>query len=206
MASRSNFLFCAIRPNSCDAVPKTNGQCAAQLGSIAIRYLNISFMTQRLNQRIAGTVIAKASVETRSIEAASDSKALYRAAKSTTTVARGKLQHTSASRANGLTTCKRCNRANRTADCTVTRATEPTNITDEKRTGCAAKIRPTAKTATPEVAEPISSKQLATTAGRWMLARTTAIPRIGAHRSGDFTPAFNPATRALGFEGSVATR
>src|SRR6202453_3209997 len=87
------------------------------------------------NQRIAGTVIAKASVETRSMEAASDSTALYRAAKSPTTVARGKLQHTSASRANGLTTAKQCNRANRTADCTVTRATEPTNTTGEKRTG-----------------------------------------------------------------------
>src|SRR5216684_5421737 len=66
-------------------------------------------------------------------------------------------------------------------------------------------MRPTAKTATPEVAEPISSKQLATTAGRWMPARTTAIPRIGAHRSGDLTPAFSPVTMALGFEVSVAT-
>jgi hypothetical protein len=40
-------------------------------------------------------------VEIKSIEALSDSAALYRAAKSTTTVAKGKLQHTSASRANG---------------------------------------------------------------------------------------------------------
>src|SRR5260370_29440975 len=162
-------------------------------------------MNQWLNQRIVGSGIAKASVETRSIEAASDSTVLYPAAKRTTTVARGKLQHTSASRANGLLTCKRCSSANRTADCTVTRAREPTSTAGEKRTGCAARIRPTAKTATPEVAEPISSKQLATSAGRWMLARTTAIPRIGAHRSGDFRPAFSPATMALGFEGSVAT-
>src|ERR1700677_5382730 len=93
------------------------------------------FMTQRLNQRIVGTVIIKATVETRSIEAASDSTALYRAANSTTTVARGKLHHTSASRANGLFTCKRCSSAKRTADCTVTRAIEPINTSGEKQTG-----------------------------------------------------------------------
>ena len=81
-------------------------------------------INQWLNQRIVGTVITKASVETRSIEAASDSTALYRAAKSTTTVARGKLQHTNASREKGLTTCNKCNKAKRTADCTVTRAKE----------------------------------------------------------------------------------
>ena len=96
---------------------------------------NRSFMNQWLNQRIVGTVITKASVETRSIEAASDSTALYRAAKRTTTVARGKLQHTSASRAKGLWTCNRCSRTNRTADCTVTRAREPTNTAGEMRTG-----------------------------------------------------------------------
>src|SRR5258707_13031682 len=102
---------------------------------MAIHSLNRSVMNQWVNQRIVGTVIAKASVETRSIEAVSDSTALYRAAKSTTTVASGKLQHTSASRANGLLTCKRCSRANRTADCTVTREREPTNTPGEKRTG-----------------------------------------------------------------------
>src|SRR6266481_7351471 len=101
----------------------------------ALHFLNRSFLNQWLNQRIVGTVITKASVETRSMEAASDSTALYRAAKSTTTVARGKLQHTSASRANGLTTFNRCSKANRTADCTVTRANEPTNTAGEKRTG-----------------------------------------------------------------------
>jgi hypothetical protein len=47
-------------------------------------------INQWLNHRIAGTVITKASVERRSIEAASDWTALYRDAKSTTTVARGK--------------------------------------------------------------------------------------------------------------------
>jgi len=84
-------------------------------------------------QSIAGTVIASASVEINSIEALSDSAALYLAAKSTTTVARGKLQHTSASRANGLTTRKVCSRTNRTADCTLTRAKEPTNTVGERR-------------------------------------------------------------------------
>jgi hypothetical protein len=56
-----------------------------------------------LIQSTTGTVIAKASVEIKSIDALSDSAAFYRAAKSTTTVASGKLQHTSASRAKGLT-------------------------------------------------------------------------------------------------------
>src|SRR5260370_13988381 len=157
-------------------------------------------MNQWLNQRIVGTVIAKASVETRSMEAASDSTALYRAAKSTTTVAKGKLQHTSASRANGLTTCKICSSANRTADCTVTRAKEPTNTVGDRRTGWAAKTRPTAKTATPEVAEPISSKQLASIPGKWIFARTRAIPRIGPHNNGDFRPALSPVKIGLGFE------
>src|ERR1700676_2131488 len=60
------------------------------------------------------------------------------------------------------------------------------------------------KDRSPEVAEPINSKQLATTVGRWMLARTTAIPRIGAHSSGDFSPAFSPVRMSLGFEESVA--
>src|SRR5271170_5525527 len=92
-------------------------------------------INQWLNQRIVGTVTTKASVETRSIDAASDSTALYLAAKSTTTVASGKLQQTSASRANGLTTCNKCSIAKRTADCTVTRAREPTNTAREKRTG-----------------------------------------------------------------------
>src|SRR6266852_262663 len=153
-----------------------------------------------LIQSIAGTVMASARVEIKSIEALSDSSALYRAANSSTTVARGKLQHTSASRANGLATCKMCSRANRTADCTVTRAKEPANTTGESRTGCAARTRPTANTATPEVAEPISSKQLVITAGKWIFARTKAIPRIGPHKSGDFRPALSPVTIGFGFE------
>ena len=61
----------------------------------------------RLNQSIAGTVTANASVENKSIDALSASDDLYRAAKRTTTVASGKLQQTSVSRANGLTTCRR---------------------------------------------------------------------------------------------------
>jgi hypothetical protein len=38
--------------------------------------VNVLFLNHLLSQRIVGTVIAKASVETRSIEAASDSTAL----------------------------------------------------------------------------------------------------------------------------------
>jgi hypothetical protein len=80
---------------------------------------------------MAGTVSAKARVEIKSMDADSDSAALYRAANSTTTVARGKLQHTRDSRANGLTTCNRCSSANSTADWTVIRANEPA-----KEKGC----------------------------------------------------------------------
>jgi hypothetical protein len=56
-----------------------------------------------LIQSMAGTVIASASVEIISMAAVSHWAALYLDAKRTTTVARGKLQHTSDSRANGLT-------------------------------------------------------------------------------------------------------
>src|SRR5215472_339969 len=123
-------------------------------------------MNHRLSQSITGTVTASASVEVRSIEAASDSTALYFAAKSTTTVANGKLQQTSASRANGLTTCRTSSRTKSTAPCSVTRPSEPIRTVGEMRTGCAASTRPTAKTATPDVADPISSKQPAKIAGK----------------------------------------
>jgi len=81
---------------------------------------------------MAGTVIASASVEIMSMAAVSDWAALYLDAKSTTTVASGKLQHTSDSRANGLTTCKGCSSTNRTADCTVLRASEPAKTPGER--------------------------------------------------------------------------
>jgi len=90
---------------------------------------------QWLNQSIVGTVITKARVDTRSIDALSDSTDLYRAAKRTTIVARGKLQQTSASREKGLFTCKRWSKANKTADYSVTRAREPINTVDERRIG-----------------------------------------------------------------------
>src|SRR5271163_3462486 len=66
------------------------------LQSDSMRYVNgtASSSIYLLIQSIAGTVIARASVEIKSIDAVSDWAALYRAAKSTTTVARGKLQHT----------------------------------------------------------------------------------------------------------------
>src|SRR5271155_1209872 len=107
------------------------------LQSDSIRYVNgtASSSIYLLIQSIAGTVIARASVEIKSIDAVSDWAALYRAAKSTTTVARGKLQHTSDSRAKGLMTCKRCSSANSTADWTVIRASEPAKTPGERRTG-----------------------------------------------------------------------
>jgi hypothetical protein len=76
-------------PRLLQECPSASEQCAAQLWGMAIPFLNRSFMNQWLNQRIVGTVIASAMVETRNIEAASDSTALYLAAKSTTTVASG---------------------------------------------------------------------------------------------------------------------
>ena len=79
-------------------------------------------------------MIAKASVESNSMDAVSDSAALYRAAKSTAVVARGKLQHTSDSRANGLMTSNRCSRAKRKADWTVIRASDPPKTAGERRT------------------------------------------------------------------------
>ena len=45
---------------------------------------------------------AKDSVDSKSMDAVSDSEDLYRAAKSTATVAKGKLQQNIASRENGL--------------------------------------------------------------------------------------------------------
>src|ERR1700688_4032839 len=107
------------------------------LQSDSIRYVNrtTSSSDHLLIQSIAGTVIAGASVEIRSMDAISDWAALYRAANSTTTVANGKLQHTNASRAKGLTTCKRCSSANSTADWTVIRANVPAKTPGERRTG-----------------------------------------------------------------------
>src|ERR1700686_944268 len=97
------------------------------LQSDSICYANrtASRSNHLLIQSIAGTVIARARVEIKSIEAISDWAALYRAANSTTTEANGKLHHTNDSRAKGLTTCKKCSRANRTADWAVIRASEP---------------------------------------------------------------------------------
>ena len=61
----------------------------------------------RVMATMIGTVNTSDSVERRSADAASDSIALYLAASSTTIVAKGKLQQTSASRANGLCTSSR---------------------------------------------------------------------------------------------------
>src|ERR1700677_3997571 len=74
---------------------------------------------------IAGTVTTRRSVEKRSIDADSASTARYRAAKSTTTLDSGKLQHKRESFANGLTTCKMRRSARNRTDCMDTLASEP---------------------------------------------------------------------------------
>ena len=66
----------------------------SQIGTGIVTRANHLTSVYRLTQSITGTVIAKASVEINSMEAVSDCEDLYRAAKSTTTVARGKLQYT----------------------------------------------------------------------------------------------------------------
>src|SRR4029077_335010 len=58
-----------------------------------IEFVGHSDAASTINQRIAGTVTARASVETRSMETGSTWTALYLAARSATTVAAGKLQH-----------------------------------------------------------------------------------------------------------------
>src|SRR5208337_2782196 len=146
-----------------------------------------------------------ARVESKSMDALSASEDLYRAEKRTTTVASGKLQQTNVSRANGLTTCMRRRSANKTADCTVTRPRLPIHTMRERASAWAAKMRPTANTATPEVAEPISSKQLATTAGKRTPARTSVMRRIDAQSSADFRPALRPVRIGFCFAELEAT-
>src|ERR1700721_688880 len=116
---------------------------------------------------IAGTVTTRRSVEKRSIDADSPSTARYRAAKSPTTLASEKLQHKRRAVANGLTPCKMRRSARNIADCIDTLASEPKITAFEIRMGWAARTKPTAKTATPEVADPIRSKQAATCIGKW---------------------------------------
>src|ERR1700745_3645522 len=131
----------------------------------------------------------RASVETKSIDAASDWADLYRAANNTTTVASGKLQQINASRENGLCTSSKRSRMNSIAACTETRPREPGRISAESRTGGAASTNPTLQTAPPEVAEPISSKLLVTTDETRIFATTTAIPKTGPQSRGDLSPA-----------------
>jgi hypothetical protein len=62
---------------------------------------------------VIGTVTTSDRVDRSRAEADSASNALYLEANSTTAVASGKLQQTTASRANGPCTCKSCSRPNR---------------------------------------------------------------------------------------------
>src|SRR6266404_9485078 len=64
----------------------------------------------------------------------------------------------------------------------------------ERWNACAASVSPTVNTATPDVAEPIIAKQLATSFGMRRPTNTTTIPNTGAHRSGDFNPDLSPDT------------
>src|SRR5258708_18505886 len=57
---------------------------------------------------------------------------------------------------------------------------------------CAARVSPTVNTATPDAAEPIIAKQLATSFGMRRPSKTIAIPITGAQRSGDFNPDLSP--------------
>ena len=57
---------------------------------------------------------------------------------------------------------------------------------------CAARVSPTVNTATPDVAEPIISKQLAIGFGIRRLTSTTTMPNTGPQSSGDFNPDFSP--------------
>src|ERR1700694_3739970 len=113
-----------------------------------------------------GTINISDSVERRSTDAASVAIALYLAASRTTIVARGKLQHTSDSRANGLWTRSSWSRANRRAVCTVMLPSVPRSTTFDRWKECAARVRPTVNTATPDVADPIIEKELAIAFGR----------------------------------------
>src|SRR5258705_12720572 len=62
----------------------------------------------------------------------------------------------------------------------------------ERWNACAASVSPTVNTATPDVAEPIIAKQLATSFGMRRPTNTTKIPNTGAQRSGDFNPDLSP--------------
>src|SRR5260370_30357543 len=62
----------------------------------------------------------------------------------------------------------------------------------ERWNACAASVSPTVNTATPDVAEPIIAKQLATSFGMRRPSNTTTIPNTGAQRRGDFNPDLSP--------------
>src|SRR6266851_2619853 len=114
---------------------------------------------------VSGTVTKREIVERSRIDADSASIALYLAANKTTVVAMGKLQQTRASRAKGPFTWSMWKRANKTSVCSVTRPRAPSSTAFDKWKECAARVRPTANTATPEVAEPLIEKELATSFG-----------------------------------------
>src|SRR5258708_12220512 len=62
----------------------------------------------------------------------------------------------------------------------------------ERWNACAASVSPTGNTATPDVAEPIIAKQLATSFGMRRPSNTTTIPNTGAQKRGHFNPDLSP--------------
>src|SRR5260370_190534 len=74
------------------------------------------------------------------------------------------------------------------------RPSVPNSTAFDRWNACAARVSPTVNTATPDVAEPIIAKQLASSFGMRRPTNTTTIPNTGAQRSGDFNPDLSPDT------------
>src|SRR5713226_717339 len=69
---------------------------------------------------------------------------------------------------------------------------------------CAARVSPTVNTATPDVAEPIIAKQLATSFGMRRPTSTATMPNTGPQRSGDFNPDLSPDSTCARWEDDAA--
>src|ERR1700676_922562 len=118
-------------------------------GAGAYYQMILSANCYRLTETMIGTVTTSDSVESSSADADSASMALYLAASRTVIVARGTLQQTSASRANGLCTSSICSSANNTVVCTVMRPRVAGMTAFDRWKACAARVIPTLNTATP---------------------------------------------------------
>src|SRR5258707_3237771 len=72
------------------------------------------------------------------------------------------------------------------------RPSVPKSTAFDRWKACAARVNPTVNTATPDVAEPIISKQAAIAFGMRRPTSTTTMPNTGPQRSGDFNPDLSP--------------